>query len=244
MTTLLERFIPQAREHLEGAAAGLLKLERDASDAGLVNEVFRAVHTLKGASGLFDIPGLTRLVHAGEDLLGAVRSHHFTLDSDMVDALLDALDRVSVWVDELERHGQLPGDAEGASVELSKRLRAWLPSADETKSAATAATVARADWLGELGEEDRLAAFTETIAGGPPLLAVSYTPDDGCFYRGEDPFNLFPQLTGLKALQVFFREPPVPLAETDPFHSALAFRALVASHAPRWSTCSAMSSSR
>jgi two-component system chemotaxis sensor kinase CheA len=227
MTTLLERFIPEAREHLEGAAAGLLKLERDASDAGLVNEVFRAVHTLKGASGLFDIPGLTRLVHAGEDLLGAVRSHHFTLDSDMVDALLDALDRVSVWVDELERHGQLPGDAEGASVELSKRLRAWLPSADETKSAATAATVARADWLGELGEEDRLAAFTETIAGGPPLLAVSYTPDDGCFYRGEDPFNLFPQLTGLKALQVFFREPPVPLAETDPFHSALAFRALV-----------------
>jgi two-component system chemotaxis sensor kinase CheA len=106
MTTLLERFIPEAREHLEGAAAGLLKLERDASDAGLVNEVFRAVHTLKGASGPFDIPGLTRLVHAGEDLLGAVRSHHFTLDSDMVDALLDALDRVSVWVDELERHGQ------------------------------------------------------------------------------------------------------------------------------------------
>ena len=30
MTTLLERFIPEAREHLEGAAAGLLKLERDA----------------------------------------------------------------------------------------------------------------------------------------------------------------------------------------------------------------------
>ena len=85
----------------------------------------------------------------------------------------------------------------------------------------------RADWLGELAEADRLAAFAETIAGGPPLLAVSYMPDEGCFYRGEDPFNLFPQLTGLKALRVFFREPPVPLAETDPFHSALAFRALV-----------------
>ena len=229
MTTLLERFIPEAREHLESAAAGLLKLERDPSDEGLVNEVFRAVHTLKGASGLFDMPGLTRLVHAGEDLLGAVRSHHLTLDPDMVDALLDALDRVSAWVDELERHGQLPGDAEGASVELSKRLRAWLPSADETKSAARRAATrgrARIGWVNS-PEADRLAAFTETVAGGPPLLAVSYTPDDGCFYRGEDPFNLFPQLTGLRALRVFFREPPVPLSETDPFHSALAFRALV-----------------
>ena len=69
MTTLLERFIPEAREHLETAAAGLLKLERDPSNEGLVNEVFRAVHTLKGSSGLFDVPGLTRLLHAGEDLL-------------------------------------------------------------------------------------------------------------------------------------------------------------------------------
>ena len=76
-------------------------------------------------------------------------------------------------------------------------------------------------------ESDRLAAFAETIAGGAPLLAVSYVPDEGCFYRGEDPFNLLLQLTGLKALRVFFREPPAPLAETDPFHCALAFRALV-----------------
>lgn len=227
MTTLLDRFIPEAREHLEGAASGLLKLEQDPSDEGLVNEVFRAVHTLKGASGLFDIPGLTRLVHAGEDLLGAVRSNLFTLTPDIVDALLDALDRVSAWVDELERHGHLPGDADGVSAKLSTRLRTWLPSAEETTAAAAPAASMLCDWLAELREGDRLAAFAETLAGGPPLLAVSYTPDDGCFYRGEDPFNLFPQLVGLKALRVFFREPPAPLSETDPFHSALGFRALV-----------------
>jgi HPt (histidine-containing phosphotransfer) domain-containing protein len=91
----------------------LLKLERDPTNEELVNEVFRAVHTLKGTSGLFDMPGLTRVVHAGEDLLGAVRSHQLTLDSAMVDALLDGLDKVSAWVDELERHSRLPDEAEG-----------------------------------------------------------------------------------------------------------------------------------
>ena len=85
MTTLLERFIPEAREHLEIAAADLLKLERDPANEGLVNEVFRSVHTLKGASGLFDVPGLTRLLHAGEDLLGAVRSGVLKFDPEMVD---------------------------------------------------------------------------------------------------------------------------------------------------------------
>ena len=229
MTTLLERFIPEAREHLENAAAGLLKLERDPSDEALVNEVFRSVHTLKGASGLFDVPGLTRLLHAGEDLLGAVRASVVTLDPPMADALLDALDRVSAWVDELQRHGRLPDDADGASVDLSRRLRAFIPHADEIVTAGALATpAARADWLAELPEADRLTAFAETLAGGPALLAVSYVPDDGCFYRGEDPFNLFPRLPGLRSLQIFRREPFVPLAETDPFQSALAFRALVA----------------
>ena len=229
MTTLLERFIPEAREHLEIAAAGLLKLERDPSNEELVNEVFRSVHTLKGGSGLFDVPGLTRLLHAGEDLLGAVRSGALALDPEIVDALLDALDRVSAWVDELQRHGVLPDDAEGVSVDLSRRLRAFLPiAADIAAAGAFPAPASRADWLVELPETDRLTAFAETIAGGPALLAVSYVPDDGCFYRGEDPFNLFPQLPGLRSLQIFRREPLVPLAETDPFRSALAFRALVA----------------
>ena len=131
MTTLLERFIPEAREYLESAAQGLLKLERTPSSESLINEVFRAVHTLKGTSGLFDMPGLTRVVHAGEDLLGAVRSHRLALDPDMVDALLDGLDKVSAWVDELERHGRLPDDAEGVSVELSGRVRSLLVVEDE-----------------------------------------------------------------------------------------------------------------
>ncbi len=38
------------------------------------NELFRCVHTLKGNSGLFTFPEMTRVLHAGEDLLGMVRS--------------------------------------------------------------------------------------------------------------------------------------------------------------------------
>jgi two-component system chemotaxis sensor kinase CheA len=227
VTTLLERFIPEAREHLQISAAGLLRLEREPGDDGLVNEVFRSVHTLKGASGLFDVPGLTRLLHAGEDLLGAVRANVLRLDSAMVDALLEGLDVVSAWVDALERQGRLPDDADGVSVELSRRLRALLPHTDEAMTTLVpVATEIPADWLGELPEQDRLAAFTETVAGGPPLLAVSYVPDEGCFYRGEDPFNLLVQLGDLKSLRISLRDPPVPLGETDPFRSTLAFRAL------------------
>ena len=103
---LLARFIPEARELLQVSASGLLKLERNPTDETAINEVFRAVHTIKGSSGLFDAMALTRLVHAAEDLLGEVRSDALQIDSALVDMLLDSLDQVGQWIDE---HGKLVG---------------------------------------------------------------------------------------------------------------------------------------
>ena len=73
MTPLLERFIPEARDLIQAASATLLVLEKNPTDEQSINALFRAVHTLKGSSGLFDAAPLTSLVHAGEDLLGAIR---------------------------------------------------------------------------------------------------------------------------------------------------------------------------
>jgi two-component system chemotaxis sensor kinase CheA len=229
MTTLLERFIPESREYLESASAGLLKLERTPSDDGLINEVFRAVHTLKGASGLFDVPGLTRLLHAGEDLLGAVRANQLALDSPMVDLLLDALDKVSGWVDALESEGCLPEGADGVSALLSKRLCALLPSSagdDQTECPVVADEAPPPAWLEELPAASRARALA-ALADGATLQSISYNADESCFYRAEDPFNLLMQLPGLISLQVAPRE-QIPLSEIDPFRSVLDFRALVA----------------
>jgi len=229
MTTLLQRFIPESREYLESASAGLLGLERNPANDGLVNEVFRAVHTLKGASGLFDIPALTRLLHAGEDVLGAVRSAQMTLDSTAVDLLLDSLDRVSGWIDSLEAAGALPTDADGISARLSKQLWALLPSAGTAaKAVAVSLEVAPPpDWLADLPLEERQAALNASAMDGANLQAITYTPDDGCFYRAEDPFHLLLQLPGLLSLSVVRRD-EIALAETDPFRSALAYRAVAA----------------
>ena len=57
-TPLLERFVGEARELLQGAATALLILEKNPGDEAGINEVFRSVHTLKGSAGLFDFPGL------------------------------------------------------------------------------------------------------------------------------------------------------------------------------------------
>ena len=122
---LLATFIPEARDLIQTSAAGLLKLEKEPGNIEAVNEVFRAVHTLKGSSGLFEAAALTRLVHVAEDLLGAIRSESLELDSNLVDKLLESLDMAGVWIDYLERHETLPLDAEAVSSGLLRELKLY-----------------------------------------------------------------------------------------------------------------------
>lgn len=227
-TPLLLRFVSEARDLLQLAAKGLLQLERSPGDAATINEVFRAIHTLKGSVGLFDFPAFAKLVHAGEDLLSAVREGRVSLTSALVDLLLDALDQIGGWIDAIEAEGALPAGADGISREMTLSLRAVLPEdlAHPAPAAApTIAALACLDWLGAISEADRQAAFAAAVAGDS-LLALDYQPLEDCFFSGEDPLNLFRQMSGLCALLI---EPIAPWPEGDgfdPYACHLRFRAL------------------
>ena len=93
---LLEQFLSEARDLLEATGKKLMQLEDAPTDQGILNELFRSVHTLKGNSGLFTFPEMTRVLHAGEDLLGMVRSGQASYSRELADRLLDAMDYVGL----------------------------------------------------------------------------------------------------------------------------------------------------
>ncbi|MGE5476796.1 MAG: chemotaxis protein CheW [Bacteroidales bacterium] len=226
-TPLLIRFVAEARELLQVSAASLLELERKPGDETIINTVFRSVHTLKGSVGLFDFPAFTKLVHAGEDVLSAVRAGQVSLTSDLVDLLLDALDRVSAWVDDIETRGQLGEGADGLSRDMTAALRAVLPADFGPAPAAAkhAVDIAVIDWLDALPEEARLDAFRAALAGAT-VLAVEYQPAEDCFFSGEDPAGLFRQVEPLYALGIDGREDWPGADSLDPYRCILRFRAL------------------
>ncbi|MCJ2089996.1 chemotaxis protein CheA [Methylobacterium sp. E-005] len=223
---LLAQFIPEARELLERAGSGMLALEKAHSTEAL-DEIFRAVHTLKGTSGLFDIAPLTNLVHAAEDLLVEVRAGKLTLEPEIVDGLLDSLDLVGHWIDVLETREVLPDDAEAAMSGRVVALRGWLEAGGPAAAANAADSQAAPDWLGALPEVERQAAY----AAGAPLVAWSYEPDEACFFRGDDPAHLVAQAPGLVGLRVLPRGPVPPLEAYDPVLSWLRFEVLCAASA-------------
>src|SRR5580698_8285328 len=102
MSPLLEQFLSEAREFIEGIGQKLMQLEDSPGDANLLNELFRLVHTLKGNSGLFTFPEMTRVLHAGEDLLVLVRTGEIAYSRELADKLLDAMDFVGLLCNEIE----------------------------------------------------------------------------------------------------------------------------------------------
>jgi two-component system, chemotaxis family, sensor kinase CheA len=236
MSALLDQFVEEAGDLLEAAGAALLVLERNPADQGAVNDLFRSVHTLKGTSALFDLPALTKLVHAGEDLLDGVREGSIAVSADFVDLQLEVLDLLRVWIDEIRAHRSLPDDAVSVSHLLIARLSASNVTAGAAEadpsipSAAVNVTVA-GGWIDGLAESQRIAAFRAVVEDGLSVCALEYQPDKDCYFRGEDPLLTCRGMTDLLAFRIETVGPEPALDEFDPYACRLQFFAL--STAPR-----------
>jgi two-component system chemotaxis sensor kinase CheA len=230
MNPLLEQFLTEARDFLQGIGEKLMALETQPDDTELMVDLFRLVHTLKGNSGLFDFPDMTRLLHAGEDLMDAVRDRRLAYSQDLADALLDAMDLVGAMLDELETTGTLSAAFAEPAQAKAAALRALTPAPvaveGVTEDAAPPPERPSAVPLRDLPETARLAAFT---AAPPttPLWRVRYFPDAECFFQGEDPFFQARNTPGLAWGRAEHPAAWPPLAELDCYRCDLAFDLLV-----------------
>jgi two-component system chemotaxis sensor kinase CheA len=135
MNALLEQFLSESRELLEGIGQKLMQLENSPNERRVIDDLFRSVHTLKGNSGLFTFPEMTRVLHAGEDLLGKVRSGEMNYSRELADRLLDAMDFVGLLSNEIESTECIDASHADDSARLAESLRALMADfADSAKS--------------------------------------------------------------------------------------------------------------
>jgi two-component system, chemotaxis family, sensor kinase CheA len=89
---LTKEFIAESQEGLDRMERCLTELETRPEDSGLVGEIFRAVHTIKGTTGFLGFDRLEKLAHAGEHLLGSLRDGKLVVSSELISGLLHLLD--------------------------------------------------------------------------------------------------------------------------------------------------------
>ncbi len=238
MTPLLQQFIQEGQDLVQAIGEKLMALETSPTDVELMSDLFRSVHTLKGNSGLFDFPEITRVLHAAEDLMDAVRDGRVYYSTVLADRLLDSADFVSVLLDEIEAYGITSTVHVTRSQEIAGLLRALLPDVpdpDETLNEGTSffegAEIDSREHVLAFREEERAAAW-RAASKGSALFVVIYRPDTDSFYKGEDPFYSARHTPGLIAGKIVADTPWPPLATFDCYQSVLEFRVLLASPRP------------
>ena len=90
MEELLQDFLQEASDLLSDVDNKLVDLEQHPDDNGLLNDIFRGFHTIKGGAGFLGATALVELCHRTENLFDKLRQHSLTLDPAIMDVILEA----------------------------------------------------------------------------------------------------------------------------------------------------------
>jgi two-component system chemotaxis sensor kinase CheA len=97
----LNLFLQEADEQLQLLDEDIVQLEKESGDPELMQEIFRAAHTLKGSSAMIGHQRLSELAHTMENVLDNVRKKILTVNPKIIDALLHGLDAMRLLRQEL-----------------------------------------------------------------------------------------------------------------------------------------------
>jgi len=124
--SLVIDFIAEGREHIESAEAGLLELESKPHDSEVINQIFRAFHTIKGMAGFLNLAEIGSLAHSAENLLDLARKGELLLagaNTDVVFESIDMLKKMFVELRESVESGK-PVPAQKLLPQLLAKLKA------------------------------------------------------------------------------------------------------------------------
>ena len=108
---IIADFIAEAKEHLETIEPNLLELEKSPDALSLLNDIFRPMHSLKGASGFLGFNRINQLAHKCENILDELRKGAMHITPEIMDVILASTDALNQIISNLETRGD-EGDVE------------------------------------------------------------------------------------------------------------------------------------
>lgn len=106
----LSLFFEESDDNLQLLNDNILELENEPDNMDLVNEIFRAAHTLKGMSATMGYDVMTKLTHKMENVFDLFKSGKLKVNSDYISLIFRCLDRLSQLVEDLREEKDLTMD--------------------------------------------------------------------------------------------------------------------------------------
>ncbi|WJY28718.1 MULTISPECIES: chemotaxis protein CheA [Sporosarcina] len=206
----LEMFLEESKEHLQACNEQLLELEKNPDDLSIVNEIFRAAHTLKGMSATMGYEDIANLTHKMENVLDAIRNSKIGVTSEILDVVFESSDALEEMVLDIEGGGTGKKDVGGLVTMLNQIEAGESPTAEIPAAEAAPART------GALVYDDfEQTVITQSIDQGFHAYELDVTLRDDCLLKAARVFMVFEILE--KAGEVIKTNPNVEQLENEEF---------------------------
>ncbi|MBI5887382.1 MAG: chemotaxis protein CheA [Deltaproteobacteria bacterium] len=129
MDEIIQDFIVEATESLESLDHKFVELEKNPEATGLLNDIFRSVHTIKGAAGFLSFHQIVEVTHVTEEILNKLRKGEMVVTADIMDAVLEAVDLVKILIRNIKEKNNRKEETGPTIALLHEILKAHMPGA-------------------------------------------------------------------------------------------------------------------
>ncbi len=112
MTKYSKLFVSEARESLRVMTDSMLVLEKDPKNKEMIDQVFRACHSIKGMAGMMNMKVITDTAHELEDVLSAIREDRIQPTGEAAEAIFSCIDALDAMVQAVESSSPVNEDSE------------------------------------------------------------------------------------------------------------------------------------
>ena len=211
MTNKFERFktmfLDECDEHARTLEQTLTAMQRGARSQELVDDAFRAIHSIKGGAGMFGFDRIVPFAHRFETVLDGVRLGQIVITEPLMTAALRATDCLSDLILAAGSNTELAVDYEKGSIRTLARLAGLGAELASSETTAPEADVAKA-----------------VASGSIERFAIHFAPHAGLLKRANEPLLLVRQLQELGTLKItadISRLPP--FAQLQPSEAYLSW---------------------
>ena len=210
MSQYLGAFLDETDDNVQRLDDLLLALEKNMTDMDVINEIFRAAHTLKGMAGTMGFTNMMGLTHAMEDRLDAARKGTRPLTEADMNRLFQGLDTLQEMADAIRGGGN---DAHIDVSEMVHDLRNEKPAEAPAPAPAQAATPADSGGVMVSSQDSEWAK--KANAQGANAYSVHVTLSQSCLLKAARAYMVVNRLEEMG--EIFRAEPPTDALEKEEF---------------------------
>jgi two-component system chemotaxis sensor kinase CheA len=129
---LFEIFKLECDEHIQKLNSGILTLEENPDNPGLLGEILRDAHSLKGAARMIDFKSIEDISHNLETILGKIKKGEIKLSTEITNLIFESLENISKIVKTISDGGREDEVDASSLIEQLKQASKGEPIPDRT----------------------------------------------------------------------------------------------------------------